>query len=163
MLHQVHEGLYVGDEGECRLPGEPMEWAAVLHCAKDPCHRRLAGGYTGRALPATHPDYLSVRRGVHLALNIIDPPAPLFRREVFQQALDFLDEMQDGGDLLLHCNEGRSRAPAIALLYLAKRRGVLPDSGYAAAAEAFTRERMASYEPGIGIRMFLEITWPEIK
>lgn len=162
MLVKIADGLYVGDEAECRMPGEPALWAGVLHACKSPCHQLFANYVGRRALPHTHSEYLWARRETHLALNIIDPPAPLFKREVFGAALDFLDEYMGKGDVLLHCNGGLSRAPSIALLYLAKRLGALPDTSYTDAAVAFRAERMRTYEPGLGIRMFLEMTWTEI-
>jgi len=112
---KAYDRLYIGDESTCQVGSAKP---AVIHACKSPCHQR-AVGYRGSLSPQ-HPHCLVLRRPYDLYLNIIDPPVPLFKIETFAQFLAFAGEHYDGGgSLLIHCNQGESRAPALALLFLA--------------------------------------------
>ena len=152
--------LHVGDEADCR---RVPKFAGTLHAVKYPCHAN-ATGLPGKG----DARYLTCRvDDVHLTLNMIDPPTPLFSVELFRRALDFLDERLDVGPVLIHCNQGLSRAPSLALVYLAKRakglHGHFASSwdGYAGAREEFT-EVYPAYAPGAGLVTFLTEHWEEI-
>ena len=148
-----HKRTITDQSGCYRNPGRP-----VIHACKDPCHRR-AVGYRTAALANTHPDYLATHRGNHLYLNLIDSSTPLFYTESFGIALDFLDEhTRSGCPIVIHCNSGLSRAPSLALLWLAKRAHALPAATYAEAADQF-RAHMPAYAPGAGIAQFLATHW----
>jgi hypothetical protein len=165
MDYEADLDLWIGDIESCKLPDSdgapPGGWAAVLHACKSPCHQTIVG-YTG-SLPAEHPEYLWAVRPGHLALNMVDAPeARFFRPELFEVALDFLSAWHPKGAVLVHCNGGLSRAPSIALTYLAKRGRVLRRGSYAEAREDFTRLYRGPYAPGPGIAAFLNARWPEI-
>jgi hypothetical protein len=93
------------------------------------------------ALPHDSRYYLALEMPYDLYLNLIDPPTPLFRVESFRHFREFAacQYVVGGHALLIHCNQGQSRAPMLALLFLAKDLHVLPDDSYAAAVEAFQR------------------------
>jgi hypothetical protein len=154
---EVHDRIYVGDMAECR-PGNAH--FSVVHACKSPCHQQSVG-YKG-SLPPLHPNYLILRRPYDLYLNIIDPPVPLFKIETFLELLQFAREHYDGGgSLLIHCNQGESRAPTLALLFLAKHLGVIPNSSFSAAKEVFT-SLYSGYRPGTGIQQFLAANWGQM-
>lgn len=163
MLIQMREfPLWVADMEGCPLPGYP----AKIHAAKQPCHAAVVGYTTKEKIAPTHPEYLSAVRGSHgneLVLNIIDPELPLFRIEVFQQAVEFIDSWISRGPVLVHCNQGLSRAPSIVLLWLAKRAEAINGWGFSDAREAFTKEFMPSYAPRKGITTFLTEKWGAIR
>jgi hypothetical protein len=151
---KVHDRLYIGDEATCQFGSAQL---AVVHACKSPCHQR-AVGYRG-SLPPQHPNYLVLRHPHDLYLNIIDPPVPLFRTETFAQFLLFASEQHGrGGSLLIHCNQGESRAPTLALLFLAKHLRVIPGDSFLDAQTAFAL-RYAGYRPGAGIQQFLATNW----
>jgi len=130
---------------------------AVVHACKSPCHQR-AVGYT-RSLDASHPEYLCRLQPGELFLNLIDPPLPLFKIESFRQFLLFAARHYDAGaTLLIHCNQGESRAPSLAMLFLACYLRVIPQDSFSVAAAAFTLLYPA-YRPGQGIRQFLTQNW----
>ena len=170
-LHEVDPRLWVGEEKDCilpngdipmRRPGEP--WGGIVHAAKYPCHAAVVG-YAGGAikLTAQHPEYLWAERPAHLVMNLIDPPVPLFKLESFTKAIDFLESaLDDEQHVLIHCNAGLSRAPSLALVYLAKRRGVLPDDSFSIAREVFLT-KYPRYQPGQGHITFLTERWAEIR
>ncbi len=152
---KLQERLFIGGETSCRAGGGDL---AVVHACKSPCHQS-AVGYRG-SLPSHHPHYLVLRRGFDLFLNMIDPPQPLFKLPVFTEFLSFSRQHWDEGrSLLIHCNQGESRAPSLALIFLVKHLKVLPDASFGAASRAFTI-LYPGYRPGAGIRRFLEENWP---
>ncbi|MHB1798537.1 MAG: hypothetical protein ACYCUI_09570 [Vulcanimicrobiaceae bacterium] len=156
-MQEVYERVWVADDQFCRN-GEG-EWA-VVHACKVPCHQR-AVGYRG-SLPSTHPNYLALSNSQNLFLNIIDPPKPLFMPASFDVFLSFADrEWLVGRKLLIHCNQGESRAPSLALLFLAKRRSALSNSSYSAARLEFERLYPA-YNPSLGIQAYLTGNWHEL-
>jgi len=154
---EVHERVFVGNV-QCCTPA--VGGKAYVHACKNPCHAD-AVGYTGNLDPR-HANYLVLRRGEHLYLNMIDPPVPLFKPESFQAFRDFAAERWNAGrGLVIHCNQGESRAPSLALLFLAKDLGILPDDSFEAARNAFT-PLYPRYNPGRGIVTFLTSSWASL-
>ncbi len=154
-LNRVTDRLYFGDlEAGHRAAPE----AAVVHACKDPCHK-LALGYQ-RSLAPAHPNYLSYEQNLHLYLNMVDPSTPKFRPESFRTFLEFTDRHITNRPVVIHCNQGLSRAPSLALLYMAKRLQLLPNTNYAAARSAF--EEQFPYSPGKGIEAFLSAHWASL-
>lgn len=153
-MFKVHDRLYVAGEASCRSGNHDL---AVVHACKSPCHQH-AVGYRG-SLPSDHPHYLVLRRDHDLFLNMIDPPVPLFKLASFTEFMSFAREQyQEGGSLLIHCNQGESRAPSLALVFMAKHLNVLPADSFGAAQSAFGI-LYPSYRPGLGIQRFLEENW----
>ena len=113
-MREVYKNNFVRDISDCRKG--VGEWL-VIHACKYPCHRN-AVGYEKRILP-THPNYLSLKKGQNLYLNIIDPDEPLFTNPLFTETLHICkDYSKPNMKLLFHCNKGDSRAPSLALLHL---------------------------------------------
>lgn len=93
-------------------------------------------------------------------LNVVDTDDPrFFHKEMIDQTLDFIDEMY-GSDqnVLVHCNQGESRGPSIALLYMASRLDALPTDSLEAAEGKF-RLIYPNYHPKFGIREHLRLFW----
>lgn len=96
-----------------------------------------------------------------LFLNIIDPDQPLFMMPLFTETLRFSREHTEKKvDLLFHCNQGESRAPALAMLHLAKNLSVLDDSSYDVAVSEFLL-RYPMFTPGRGIQQYMRQHWCE--
>lgn len=157
---EVAARLFVGSEADYRECAEGNPGWAVVHACKEPFHRE-AVGYSGRALAKTHPEYLVARRGDRLCLNIVDVADPAFmRRELFDAALTFMAEHAAAGTrVLVHCNQGRSRSPSIALLYLAGPGGPFHGMPFEAAEERFGR-LYPDYAPAGGVRGYVKHAWP---
>lgn len=116
-------------------------------------------GYRG-SLPGSHPHYLTLERDSHLFLNIIDPDKPLFLPELFERSAEFIAKHISHSNVLVHCNQGLSRSPSIALVYLASI-DVIPNESYTKAGSAF-RELFPAYSPGLGISRYLTDTWANL-
>ncbi len=134
--------LFIGDVEACN-----EFWGPTLHACKSPCYLQAVGGpqEPGSNL------YLAAEIKNNLFLNLIDPAKPLFKAESFYRAMKFLDSVDHP---LIHCNQGLSRAPSIALLWLNKR-GYIPGNTFDQAKEGF----MYPYRPGQGIAAFLRANW----
>lgn len=153
----VYARIKIGT-GESCCPGSPR--LAAVHACKSPCHQR-AVGYRGN-LPSTHPNYLALELAHDLYLNIIDPPLPLFKLETFTCFLEFATaQYGSGAELLIHCNQGESRAPSLALLFLAKRLNAIPNGSFSNAKSAFS-VLYPNFRPGLGIERFLSEQWDAI-
>jgi len=155
LMVEVHARIFVASQSGCThavLPGK-----SFVHACKQPCHQ-WAVGYRGN-LAASHPNYLVVERGDHLYLNMVDPLKPLFMPESFGAFRDFARRQYGmGRELVIHCNLGESRAPSLALLFMAKDLKAINGGTYAEASEAF-RQVYPSYRPGRGIATFLNRNW----
>jgi hypothetical protein len=149
---RINSRLSFGDQDSCANQSPDT---AIIHACKEPCHRD-AVVYTGKISPS-HKHYLAHQTPGHLYLNIIDPPLPLFQIDTFRQVLKFFDDLHSSTGLHIHCNQGQSRAPSLALLIMSKRMHELPSAGYSQAKESFARR--FPYRPGKGIETFLTQNW----
>jgi predicted protein tyrosine phosphatase len=153
---EVLPNLYVGDIGDCNTNNNPS-WT-IIHACKDPCHRRIVK-YTNN-LPQSHPHYLFHKKDNHLALNMVDMKTELlarFTNPIMQEAMLFIEKNINEHKILIHCNQGLSRSPSIALLYMA-RKGVINNQSYKEATADF-KIRYNGYNPGEGIESYLIKNW----
>ncbi len=155
---EVSNGLFCGAEVDYH--GQDRAGWRIVHACKEPFHRQ-ALGYTGRGTSPSHPEYLVARRDRRLILNLIDPVDPKYvSKACVDAALSFIDEaLAEGKTCLVHCNEGRSRAPTICLLSMANKR---PWGIFAEARESF-RSIYPRYEPSNGMEGFARANYEAYK
>lgn len=155
---EVAPRLYVGNQLDEKKVSGKAGWA-ILHCAKEPYHREMVG-YSARSLDRLDPEYLVALRTDRMALNMIDAPKPeFFAPKMVQAGLDFIRiSLSDGKNVLVHCNQGGSRGPIMAMLYLAP---AMPED-FEAAEEAL-RALYPNYTPGAGFRAFAQAHWNEYR
>lgn len=157
-MRKIHERIFVGTDYDCF--DSKKGWVTV-HACKSPCHQR-AVGYRGN-LPSTHPNYLVLQKEPNLYLNMIDPLAPLFMLPLFTEFLNFVQKhWKEGRDILIHCNLGESRAPSLALIFLAKVAKTLPDDSFESARKEYQKID-PFYSPGRGIQVYLKEKWKELQ
>jgi len=160
---EVVSKLFVGSR--CRQ-GDG-EWA-VVHACKYPCHyNRIGRSFKGMkyspSLLKTYPSYVSYRNGSNLYLNIIDAENPkYFPMLLFTSTLAFIKEFRKEKKVLVHCNQGRSRSPALILLYLAKVEKIINNESYLKAKGEFRENYYMGFSPGRGIDIFLTKNWKKI-
>lgn len=154
---EVIPNLFVGSEiDEQRLRGH--EGWFFIHACKEPYHRQ-ALGYTGRAAAKNHPEYLIARRPGRLILNLVDVDNPDYiSADIIDAALEAIRDNIDANKILLHCNQGQSRSPGIALLYLLKYTSLLPKSDINSASEAF-KAIYPPYNPALGVKEYIRLNW----
>jgi len=116
-MQEITENVFVGCDADVAEFMADYPDGAVIHAAKEKWHRE-AVGYTGRGAPKDDPEYLVAKRGTELMLNLVDSPKPEFiPEECFDAAYNFFVEqhMEQGLPILIHCNQGKSRGPGVAL------------------------------------------------
>lgn len=127
-------------------------------------HFSLFVGYKGNLSPM-HPDYALKRLGNEMALNLVDmdrfsPTYLDFNRKMFEAAFAFLDEYREKGyKILIHCNQGESRAPTLGMLYVAR----LGAYNYVGFEESVQRLRMVypQYAPKNNIYQTVAALWQD--
>lgn len=147
---EVSKNLFVGKDADCiGFNG------SICHCAKEKWHRAFVG-YTGRACPKDHPEYLYAIRSGEIALNMVDVDNPAYHsEEMVNAALDFIrGSLANGLRVLVHCNQGESRGPSIAMLSM---RNELLDL-FEEAEDEF-RKLYPAYKPKNGIREYVRQHW----
>lgn len=148
---------------DCALIEITTNWF-IIHAAKEPWHRD-ALGYTGRGAPPDDPEYLVARRGNELMLNLVDMASfkEQYTNPIFEAAFEAIDKaiIHDGKKVLVHCNEGKSRAPTIALLWLGMDDRVpeFQSLPFDAARAQFTQTLYPEYEPGAGVEAYARARW----
>jgi hypothetical protein len=154
---EVFPNLHVGSEqDEQRIRGAPG-WF-VVHACKEPYHRQ-ALGYSGRAASKDHPEYLIARRPGRLILNLVDVDnVNYIGAEIVDAALTAIHENIGSERILIHCNQGASRSPTIALLYLAQHADTFSGLTLDAALAAF-RALYPHYNPARGMADYVRINW----
>ena len=159
VLVEVAPGLWVGDQVAYETAVKGVPGWRIVHACKEPYHRALLG-YSGRAAPKDHPEYLWAERGDQLFLNLVDAPDPAYvPAPLVEKALAWIhDSLVGGSKVLVHCNVGESRSPTLALLYLATYTDGLPRDDLVAAEVVF-RSLYPRYAPGLGMRGFLAQHW----
>jgi len=151
---EVHPNLYVGSEDDERLVRGQAGWF-VVHACKEPYHR-LALGYRTQGAPKGHPEYLIARRGDRLILNLVDAPDPRYIPvEIIDAAIAGISANIAARRVLVHCNEGKSRSPGIAFLYLHKMTDLFQGMDTETAISQF-RLLYPLFMPGPGMLGFIQ-------
>jgi len=154
---EVYPKLFVGSqEDEAAIRGQ-AGWF-VVHACKEPYHRH-ALGYTGQGAPKQHPEYLLAERPGRLILNLVDVAQVAFIAPIIlDTALGAVDRHIASAKVLIHCNQGLSRSPSIALLYLLRHTDALGSQEPAAGLAAF-RKLYPPYAPAQGMADYVRLNW----
>jgi len=151
---EVMPKLWVGSDQDYHGL-RPAEAWAVVHASKEPYHRE-ALGYKTLGAPKAHLEYLVALRGNRLCLNMVDIDDPKWISPfMINSAISFIQErLKSNWSVLVHCNQGGSRGPGVAMAYMAH---VLPPE-FDEAEREFTKLYPA-YAPRAGIRGYLMNNW----
>jgi hypothetical protein len=154
---EVHPNLFVGSQDdEAAIRGQ-SSWF-VVHACKEPYHRQ-ALGYTSQGAPKQHPEYLLAERPGRLILNLVDVAQVSFIAPVIvDTALDAIHRHISGFKVLVHCNQGFSRSPSIALLYLLKHTDALGSYDPVIARSVF-QKLYPHYAPAQGMADYVRLNW----
>ena len=163
-MYKITDKVFIGNDDDCDYTAtfsNEFKWATIHACKT--CHQKSLG-YKGN-MDSNDGFYLVHEKLGNLFLNIVDMHQPLlshFALPIFTAALDFIDRKIKDNDILIHCNKGESRAPTIALLYLAKRKKAISNVDFNTARTEFLKI-FSLYNPSSGLEMFLTNHWEEIK
>lgn len=151
---EIYPNLFVGAElDEHAIHGQPG-WF-VIHACKEPYHSRALGYPPGKAAPKGA-EYLFARREGRLILNLIDAPNVNFLpAEIIAAAVDAIQENIGQHKVLVHCNQGQSRSPSIAFLYLLKFSNLFVGQGLDTSIAAF-KQLYPPFNPGRGMADFIQ-------
>lgn len=154
---EVYRNLFVGSEhDEASIRGQDG-WF-VVHACKEPYHRQ-ALGYKGRAASKDHPEYLLARRDGCLILNLVDVDDVSYVSSVIiDAALGDIHHNITSKKVLVHCNQGQSRSPTIAFLYLAKFSDLFLDLDLQNALRHF-QEIYPPFAPAKGMADYIRLNW----
>lgn len=159
MFQLENTKIYVGTKQDSRLRNDSA-WA-VVNTART-VHLEVKG-WSNRP-PRDHPHYLSFEDGQFLSFNWIDSTSQMYeqsRPTAFIKALDFIDKWYGSKNILINCDQGLSRSPTVALLYLAKRMHVIAGQSFAQARKDFL-VLYPDYAPK-GIADYVNEHWIEIQ
>lgn len=159
---EVAPNLFVGNQLDYEKHAKGKDFAVVQAC-KEPYHR-AALGYKGPGGPRDHKEYLFAYRQEgdtrRLILNMVDAPKPeFFPDAMIDEAITFIGKCMDGGfKTLIHCNQGGSRSPSLALLHLRRTDPVWQAMSFEQAEEAMAL-LYPPYAPAAGIRAYVQQRW----
>ena len=154
---EVTHNLFVGAEAHEQAIRGQEGWF-FIHACKEPYHRQELGYAPGKSAPKG-PEYFYAKRDGRLILNLIDAPkAEFIPAEIIDVAIETIHDNIGQRKILLHCNQGQSRSPGIALLYLVKYTNVLPRSDMNTAIAAF-RAIYPSFAPAGGMAGYIQANW----
>lgn len=160
-MEKIYPRLYIGDEPACRASVGNQD-LAIIHACKEPCHRKHVG-YKERSIPDGHPMKLTAEAPYNLYLNLVDMPQEFlvhYTHPIIEKAISFIKTHIQERSVLIHCNQGKSRSPSIGMAYLAHQ-GIIPNASFPEAEQAFIKI-YDKYEPGLGIRSYLQKNWTDI-
>ena len=154
-MYKIINNIYVGPVSTVLFAKECG--FSILGCCKYPLHQqnaRLTGasrdGYL--KIPKTEPEYYYAERDHALYCNLIDADDMKYIPDVIiERALKFIaDEISDGRKVLAVCNNGVSRSPSIALMYLI-REGYFDSSYTFDEVLKIFRKKYPIYQPNKGM------------
>lgn len=157
-MKEIYKNLFVGSQSDYESNPEMFDDWYVVHACKEPYHRK-ALGYTGRSAPKDSPYYLFLYdKNAHLILNMVDTDsADFFRDEMINEAVNYVIKgLSKGKRVLIHCNQGESRAPSLAFLVL-RRIGIF--GGTFSESVILFRSVYRDYNPKSGIFNYVRNHW----
>jgi len=161
MFNFPGSNLYIGTMAELLVTNE-TEWAFVH--ATQTFHYQYFGWDNKLKKPNKyHSYYIVYEHNNHISLNWIFGDAFLYTwsgPDTFIKILDFIDKWIQEKKIFIHSDKGKSRAPTIALLYLAKRAKRLSNESFNRAYDEFINY-YPEYFPG-GIGEYVGKKWHEI-
>ncbi|MCK4527981.1 dual specificity protein phosphatase family protein [candidate division WOR-3 bacterium] len=161
MIQLPQTNIFIGTRNDLAQTNE-QDWAFVH--ATQTIHYKIFGWNRTTSKPnKKHPNYIFYEKDNRLSLNWVDGVASLYDWsgfETFNKILDFIEKWSNQRKILIHCDQGQSRAPTLGLQYLAKRLKSIPNGSYADAKNEFIKI-YPNYSPS-GIGDYVAQHWNEI-
>jgi hypothetical protein len=146
---EVYPNLFVGDDTAYERLKDRDGWFSVRCCKFGPGGHKDTLGYATQGAPPGK-DYFFVYKQNRLALNLLDSDDPNFIPDkIIQEALKCIGEqLSKGKKVLVACNQGMSRGPTVAMIYM-RSIGDLPPR-FREAYKIF-KGIYDKYSPGLGM------------
>lgn len=157
-MKEVYPNLFIGSQTDYESNPKSFDDWCVVHACKEPYHRN-ALGYTGRGAPKDNPYYYFLyNEKHHLILNMVDTDDPrFFDDKMIDEAVNYcINGLKNGKQVLIHCNQGESRAPSLAMLVLRKNGHY---NGTFAESLIDFRNKYPLYSPKLGIFKYIQSKW----
>lgn len=158
-MEKIIDRIYVGSDADVAKAKE--RGFSRLTCAKDgPDGHRAMLGYTSLGAPKGS-DYLFASQKHWGAMNCVDHEnVDYVPEKMIIAGLKWAKQEYDAGrSLLFHCNQGHSRGPTTALLFL-RAIGEMPH-GFNESLKIF-RKLYPPYDPAIGMKQRAHMMWKEL-
>lgn len=157
---EVFPNVFVGDQSAYEEHAKHHDDWFIIQACKEPYHR-LAVGYQGRSAGKDNPENIVARRDNKLICNLIDINNPEFiPHQVITESLKFFQEARtQNKTILLHCNFGRSRAPGITMLALAKHTDCFKNPNNFQQTKMEMQKLYPNLNMSKGISLYLEKYW----
>lgn len=152
--------IFVGDDLDYEKIKDKPNWKSCRMCKYGAGGHQQTLGYTTLGAPKGK-HYLSIEKGDHMAINIIDMDDPnMIPWKCITDALTYVKkQMDEGYHVLIACNSGHSRGPTTGLMFL-RAIGELPY--HFVKAEQVYRALYPKYDPGMGMRQTARSRWSEL-
>jgi hypothetical protein len=161
MIRLPETNIFIGTRNDLVMSNE-QEWAFV-HATQTIHYRIFGWNKTTNKPNKNHPNYIYYEKENRLSLNWVDGAAYLYNwsgAETFNKVLDFIEKWSIRRKILIHCDQGQSRAPTLGLLYLAKRLKSISNDSFETAKNEFIKI-YPNYSPS-GIGDYVAQHWKEI-
>jgi hypothetical protein len=161
MINIPGTNLYIGTLSDLRRTDD-QNWAFV-HATQTVHYKIMRWDRKYNKPDKRHPNYIIYEKDNRLSLNWVDGAAHLYDwtgPKTFTRVLDFIDKWIVVKKVLIHCDQGQSRAPTLGLLYLAKRLKTIPDASFVLARNEFVK-LYPDYLPS-GIGDYVKFKWQQI-
>jgi len=161
MIQLPDTKIFIGTTNDLAYTNN-IEWAFV-HATQSIHYKLLGWNRTTNKPNKNHPHYIFYEKDNRLSLNWVDGAAHLYNWsgvETFNKVLDFTEKWGNLREVLIHCDQGRSRSPTLGLLYLAKRLKSIPNDSFEKARNEFVKI-YPDYSPG-GIGDYVDQNWNRI-
>ena len=158
---EIYPNLFVGTIEDYEKIKSDTDFFTVI-AAKEPYHRQ-AVGYSGRSCGKDNPEYLYAERERCLICNLVDVENPDWISPVIiNKAFEVIDKalFEDNKQVLICCNQGKSRSASIGLMYMQHRKAFANCPDFKTAEECF-KKIYPAYEPAGGMRGYTMLHWNE--
>jgi hypothetical protein len=156
-MEQIIKNVYVGADRDYDHVKDREDFSVLRCCKYGPGGHKDLLKYTTQAAPEGPTRYW-VKKGRVMAMNLLDLDDPnKIPPEMIKAGLDFAkEELAKGQKVLIACNDGGSRGPTCALMFLRS----LGDMTHPfMQSEKVFRTLDPKYDPAMGIRQFARDHW----
>ena len=159
-MEQIIKNVYVGADRDYDHVKDREDFSILRCCKYGPGGHKDLLKYTTRSAPEG-PNRYWVKQGRVMALNLLDLDDPnKIPPEMIKAGLDFAkEELTKGQKVLIACNEGHSRGPSCALMFL---RSIGDMTHPFMQSEKVFKTLYPKYEPEMGIRQYARDHWNKL-